>query len=96
MLIELERRSLRKISAQLRSEPGHVVCEERQLMTGTGDGDVCEAGVEQIGMNRGIGIDQDALRRETLRAMTGDGVTVIKVTMFNGIEVDFAFVIEAG
>jgi len=83
MLIEFERRSLRKISAQLRSEPGNVVCEEHELMTGTGDGDVCEAGVEQIGMNRGIGIDQDALCCQALGAMAGNGVAVIKVAMFN-------------
>jgi hypothetical protein len=93
MLVELERRRLRKISTQLSPKPCDVIGEEHELMTGAGDGNVSEAGADQVRVDAGIGIDQDAFGSQTLRAMAGDGVTVIEVTMFNRIEVDFTVVI---
>ena len=34
-------------------------------------GDISEAGIEQIGMNSGIGVDEHAFRRQSLRAVAG-------------------------
>jgi hypothetical protein len=65
-------------------------------VAGTGDRDIFESGVEQVRVDAGVSIDQDALGRQPLRAVTGNGVAVIEVTMFNRIEVDFAAVIEKG
>ena len=65
-------------------------------MAGSGDGDVAEAGVEQVWVDAGIGVDEDAFGREALGAVTGDGVAVVEMTMLTGIEVDLAVVVEAG
>ena len=66
---DFQRRSLGDIGAELWAEFDHVVGEERCIVAGAGDGDVSEAGVEQVRVNTGIGIDQDALGGEAL----GDG-----------------------
>ena len=50
-------------------------------MAGARDGDVAETGVEQVWVNAGVGIDQDALGGESLGAVTGDGVAVIEMAM---------------
>jgi hypothetical protein len=47
-------------------------------VAGAGDGDVSEAGVEQVRVNTGIGIDQDALGGEALGAVAGHGVAMIE------------------
>ena len=65
-------------------------------MAGAGDGDVPEAGVEQIRVDAGIGVNEDALGREALGAVTGDGVAVVEMTMLAGVELDLAVVVEAG
>jgi len=72
-----------------------VVGEERGLVAGAGDGDVAEAGVEQVRVDAAIGVNENAFGGEALRAVTGDGVAVVKVTMFAGVELDVAVVVEA-
>ena len=37
-------------------------------------------------MHSGIGVDKNTLGRESLRAMTGDRVSVIEVPMSSGVE----------
>ena len=64
-------------------------------MASAGDGDVAEAGVEQIRVDAGIGVYEDALSREALRAVTGNGVAMVKMTMLGGVEFDLAVVVEA-
>ena len=65
-------------------------------MAGAGDGDVAEAGVEQVRVDAGIGVDEDALGGEALGAVAGDGVAVVEVAMLAGVELDLAIVVEAG
>jgi len=45
------------------------------------DGDVAEAGVEQVGVDTGIGVNENAFGGEPLGAMTGDGIAVVEMTM---------------
>ena len=65
-------------------------------MAGAGYGDVAETGVEQVRVDAGIGVNENAFGGEALRAVTGDGVAVVEVTMFAGVELDAAVVVEAG
>ena len=46
-------------------------------------------------MDAAIGVDQNALRGEALRAVTGNGVAVVEMTMFFGVEFNLAVVVEA-
>lgn len=64
-------------------------------MTGSRDGHISEPGIEQLGMNAGIGVDENPFGSETLRAVTGHGVSVIEVPMGGGIEFHLTTTIEA-
>jgi hypothetical protein len=46
-------------------------------------------------VDAGIGVNEDAFGGEALRAVTGDGVAVIEMTMLAGAEFDLAVVVEA-
>ena len=65
-------------------------------MAGAGDGDVGEAGVEQVRVDAGIGVNENAFGGEALGAVTGDGIAVVEMTMLAGVELDLAVVVEAG
>ena len=65
-------------------------------MAGAGDGDVAEAGVEQVRVDAGVGVNEHALGGEALGAVTGDGVAVVEMAMLAGVELDLAVVVEAG
>jgi integrase len=93
-LIDFQSGCLRDIGCELRAEFYHVVGEERGLVAGAGDGDVGEAGVEQIWVDTRVGIDEDALGGRALGAVTGDGVAVVEMTMLAGVEFDLAVVVE--
>jgi len=95
-LTDFQGRGFRDIGAELRAEFCDVVGKERGLAAGTGDGDVAEARVEQVGVDTGIRMDEDALGGKALGTVTGDGVAVIEMTMLVGIEFDLAVVVEAG
>ena len=64
-------------------------------MAGAGDGDVAEAGVEQVRVDAGIGVNEDAFGCEALGAVTGDGVAVVKMTMISGVKFCLAVAVEA-
>jgi len=86
----------RNIGSELRAEFFHVVSEERGLVAGAGEGDVGEAGVEQVGVDAGIGVNEDAFGGEALGTVTGDGIAVVEMTVLAGVELDVAIVVEAG
>jgi hypothetical protein len=52
-----------------------VVGEERGLMAGAGDGNVAEAGVEQVRVDPSVSVNENAFGGEPLRAVTGDGIS---------------------
>src|SRR5437879_4211267 len=96
MLIDFQSGRLRYISAELRSKFCHIVSEECGLVAGAGDGDVGEAGVEQVWMDAGVGVNKDAFGGEALRAVARNGVAVVEVTVLVDAELDLAVVVEAG
>ena len=53
-------------------------------MAGAGDGDVAEAGVEQVRVDAGIGVHEDALGGEALGTVAGDGVAVVEMAVLAG------------
>jgi hypothetical protein len=50
----------------MRGEFCQVVGKECCLVAGAGDGDVAEAGVQQIRMDAGIGVNEDSVGSEAL------------------------------
>ena len=72
-----------------------VVGEERGLVAGAGDGNVAEAGVEQVRVDPRVSVNENAFGSEPLRAVTRDGIAVVEMTMFDGIELDLTTVVEA-
>src|ERR1700682_5304128 len=72
-----------------------VVSEERGLVASARDGDVAEAGVEQVRVGTGIGVNENAFGGQALGAVTGNGVAVVEMTMLVGIKFDLAVVVEA-
>ena len=94
-MIDFQGGGLRDIGSELRAEFCHVVGEERGLVAGAGDGDVAEAGVEQVRVDAGIGVNEDAVGGEALGTVAGDGIAVVKMTMISGVKLDLAVVVEA-
>ena len=64
-------------------------------MAGAGDGDVAEAGVEQVRVDTGIGVNKDAVGSEALGTVARNGVAVVEMTMLVAVEFDLAAVVEA-
>ena len=85
----------RDIGSQLGPEFCQVVSKERGLVAGARDRDVGEAGVEQVRVDTGIGVNEDAFGGKALGAVTGNGVAVVEMTMLVGVEFDLAVVVEA-
>src|SRR5271154_7017875 len=92
--VDFQRRGLGGIDAELRMELSHVVGIEGSLVAGAGNGDISKPGIEEVRVNTGIGIYEDALCSEALRAVAGDGIPVIKVTVLLGVEFYSAVVVK--
>jgi hypothetical protein len=94
--LDFEGRSLRDLGSKLRSKFCHVVGEERRFVAGTGEGDVAETGVKKIRMDAGVRVDEDTLGGETLGAVAGDGISVVEVAVFAGVELNLLVIVQAG
>ena len=94
-MIDFQSGCLRDLGSQLGPEFCQVVSEERGLVASARDGDVGEAGVEQVRVDTCIGVNEDAFGGKALGAVTGDGVAVVEMTMLVGVEFDLAIVVEA-
>jgi hypothetical protein len=92
-LTDFQSGGFRDIGSELGTEFCDVVGEERRLVAGTGDGDVAKAGVEQVRVDAGIGVNEDAFGSETLGAMTGDGIAVVEMTMLARVELDLMIIV---
>jgi hypothetical protein len=64
-------------------------------VAGAGDGNVAEAGVEQVRVDPSVSVNENAVGGEPLRAVTGDGIAVVEMTMLDGVEFDLAAVVDA-
>ena len=76
-MIDFQGGGFRDIGSELGAEFCDVVGEERGLVAGARDGDVGEAGVEEVRVDAGIGVNEDAFGGKTLAAVTGNGVAVV-------------------
>ena len=94
--VEFKCRGLGDIGAELRAEFGYVVGKERGFVAGAGDGNVAETGVEQVRVDAGIGIDENALGGEALGTVAGDGVAVVEVAVLLSVELSLAVAVETG
>ncbi len=63
-------------------------------MAGAGNRDVSEAGIEKVRVDAGVGVYQDAVCSEALRAVTGDCISVVKVTVLFGVEFYPAIIVK--
>ena len=95
-MIDFQSGCFRDLGSQLGTEFRHVVSEKCGLMAGAGDGNVGEAGVEQVRVDAGVGVDEDSFGGEALGAVTGNGIAVVEMAMVVGVELDLAVVVEAG
>lgn len=82
------------LGAELLAKTIHVVGEDRRFAAGARDGHVSESGAEQVGMDAGIGVNENALGGESLGAMTGDRVAVVEMPMLANIEFDLPVIVK--
>ena len=87
--------TLGNLATQPLAKIGSVIGVDLSVEACARDGDVGEAGVEQVRVDAGIGVNEDAFGGEALGAVTGDGVAVVEMTMLVGVEFDLAVVVEA-
>jgi len=93
---KLNSRTLGNLATQPFAKIGSVIGIDLSVEACARDGNVGEAGVEQVWVDASIAVDEDAFGGEALRAMTGDGVAVVEMTMLADVELDLAIVVEAG
>lgn len=92
---KLNSRTLGNLATQPVAEIGSVIGIDLSVEACARDGNVGKAGVEQVWVDAGIAVDEDAFSSESLGAVTGDGVAVVEMTMLVGVEFDQAIVVEA-
>ena len=73
----------------------HVVGKQYGIVAGARDGNVGKARVEQVRVNAGVGVNEDALGGKALRAVAGDGIAVVEMRMLAGVEFDLAVIAQA-
>jgi hypothetical protein len=73
-LTDFQGGGFRDIGSELGLDFCQVVGKECGLVAGAGDGDLAEAGVEQVRVDTGIGVNEKAFGGEALRAVTGNGI----------------------
>ena len=88
-------RSLGNVATQLLSKIGGVIGVDLGIVACARDRDVAEAGVEQVWVDTGVGVNEDPFGGEALGTVTGDGVAVVEMRMRVGVEFDLAAVVEA-
>ena len=57
---------------------------------------MAEAGVQQVWVDAGVGVNKDPFGRKALRAVAGNGVAVVEMTVLAGAELDLAVIVETG
>jgi hypothetical protein len=92
---KLNSRTLGNLAPQLLAKIGGVIGVDLSVEACARDGNVGEVGVEQVWVDTGIAVNEDAFGGKALGAVTGNGVAVIEMTMLVGVEFDLAVVVEA-
>src|SRR5580692_5459059 len=93
---KLNSRTFGNLATQSLAKLGSVIGIDLSVEACARDGNVGEAGVEQVWVDASIAVDEDAFSSESLGAVTGNGVAVVEMTMLVGVEFDQAIVVEVG
>ena len=93
---KLDSSSLGNLATQPLAKLGSVIGIDLSVDACARDGNVGEARVEQVWVDAGIAVNEDAFGGKALGAVTGNGVAVVEMTMLAGVEFDLAIVVEAG
>lgn len=95
-LVNFERGSFGYLCPELLGEFRNVVGEYRCFVACAGDGNVSETRTQQVGMDAGVCVDEDALGSESLGTMTCNCIAVIEVAVFPRIELDATAIVGSG
>jgi hypothetical protein len=87
---------LANLCVELPRQSAHVVSEDHRFVARAGYRDVTDAGVEQVRMNARVGVDEDAHGGESLGAVDGDCMAVIKVAVLGGVEFNLPVIVKLG
>ena len=82
------------LGPKLLSQSAQIIREYHRLVARAGNGCIAEARAEQVRMNAGVCVNEDALCCKPLGTVAGNGVAVIEVAVVSGIELDSAVIIE--
>jgi hypothetical protein len=83
------------LSFQLVTHLRSVIRKDSRLVAGAGNGNIPESRIEQIRMHSGIGVDENPLGGEPLRAVAGHSISVVEVPMSKRVELDLTSIVEA-
>src|SRR5271155_5079116 len=87
--------TLGNLATQPLAKVGSVIGVDFSVEACARDGNVGEAGVEQVWVDAGVAVNEDAFGGKPLGAVTGNCVAVVEMTMLVGVEFDLAVVVEA-
>ena len=88
-------RGLGNVAAEGWREAGGVISVDVGVCASAGNGDVGEAVIDELAVGAvGVDVDKDACGSEALRTVRGNGVAVVEVSVFCGVELDVAAGIE--
>ena len=81
--------------AQIRRERSRGISIELRVLGRARDGNIGKTAIYQLGVDGGVDVYQHAVSRESLRAVTGDGIAMIEVPHLFGVERNRFAVIHA-
>src|SRR5271165_7010446 len=93
---KLNSRTLGNLTTQSLAKLGSVIGIDLRVEACARGRNVGEARVEQVWVDAGIAVNEDAFSGKALGTVTGNGVAVIEMTMIFGVEFDQAIVVEPG
>ena len=82
--------------AEILAQRGRMIGIDARIDAGAGYRNIGEAGVDEVGMYRGIDMDQHAVGGESLGAVAGDRIAMIEVAVIPIGKRDRAAIVEAG
>src|ERR1700722_676554 len=91
---KLNSRTFGDLATQPLAKLGSVIGIDLSVEACARDGNVGEAGIEQVWVDACIAVNEDAFGGKALGAVTGNGVAVVEMTMLVEVEVELAVVVE--
>ena len=99
VLRELNCRTFRNVITQLVAKASSIVCVYFSIESGARDGNIRETKretrIDEVGMDGAVNVDEHTISCQPLRTVTGGGVSMVKVRMLYGIELDIPVVFRA-